>query len=262
MPRLITSIPSASIAEIFRSSSAKRYGGTWSRRFENLTAANSSESSTEQISCAGPVEARAAGLRARRGGRRRRGERSTGLSHQPFATRPLPPRPSSFPRRASPPLRAPTRPTLMSCGPSTRMSWTFVRSGKRSWFSTSGPSRSRSPRSGSPADDRVRIADRDRRELDLLAAHVDRLPLPHLDLADVHLDLVAARACARGPRAGRRGSPPRPRRSCARASARRCACRCPDSSAVEPSGFQITTSASAPFAEMTSRMPSEPTPKW
>ena len=36
----------------------------------------------------------------------------------------------------------------------------------------------------------------------------------------------------------------------------------PESSAVEPSGFQIRTSASAPFAEITSRMPSEPTPKW
>ena len=36
----------------------------------------------------------------------------------------------------------------------------------------------------------------------------------------------------------------------------------PESSAVEPSGFQITTSARSPFAEMTSRMPSEPTPKW
>jgi hypothetical protein len=36
----------------------------------------------------------------------------------------------------------------------------------------------------------------------------------------------------------------------------------PDSSAVEPSGFQITTSASVPFADTTSRTPSEPTPKW
>jgi len=36
----------------------------------------------------------------------------------------------------------------------------------------------------------------------------------------------------------------------------------PESSAVEPSGFQITTSARSPFAEATSTMPSEPTPKW
>jgi hypothetical protein len=36
----------------------------------------------------------------------------------------------------------------------------------------------------------------------------------------------------------------------------------PDSSAVEPSGFQITTSARSPFAAVTSTMPSEPTPKW
>src|SRR4051812_11640582 len=73
-----------------------------------------------------------------------------------------------------------------------------------------------------PADDGVRIADRDRRELDRLAVNVDRLPLSHLDLADVHLDLVAtahapadlARADANGdlvlaasPREPARGDP-------------------------------------------------------
>jgi hypothetical protein len=36
----------------------------------------------------------------------------------------------------------------------------------------------------------------------------------------------------------------------------------PESSAVEPSGFQMTTSARAPLAETTSSTPSEPTPKW
>ncbi len=39
------------------------------------------------------------------------------------------------------------------------------------------------------ADDRVRIPHRNRRQLDLLAPHRDRLGLPHLDGADVELDL-------------------------------------------------------------------------
>ena len=36
----------------------------------------------------------------------------------------------------------------------------------------------------------------------------------------------------------------------------------PESSAVEPSGFQMTTSAESPSVETTSAIPSEPTPKW
>ena len=36
----------------------------------------------------------------------------------------------------------------------------------------------------------------------------------------------------------------------------------PDSSAVEPSGFQITISARGPSTASTSRIPSEPTPRW
>jgi len=36
----------------------------------------------------------------------------------------------------------------------------------------------------------------------------------------------------------------------------------PESSAVEPSGFQITTSMLAPETDVTSRIPSDPMPKW
>ena len=36
----------------------------------------------------------------------------------------------------------------------------------------------------------------------------------------------------------------------------------PESSAVEPSGFQMTISARVPSADSTSRIPSEPMPRW
>ncbi len=76
------------------------------------------------------------------------------------------------------------------------------------------------------ADDCMRVADRDRDELDGLVADVDRLRLPHLDRADVHLDLLAV--AHRGDDLARPDGNPRPRRSrCGgRASAQRSAFRC------------------------------------
>ena len=41
---------------------------------------------------------------------------------------------------------------------------------------------------GSCRDDRMRVADGHRRQLDPLVAELDRLGLPHLDVADAHRD--------------------------------------------------------------------------
>ena len=115
---------------------------------------------------------------------------------------------------------------------------------------------------GMPPDDGVRVADRDRRQLDLLAVDVDRLGLADLDGTHLLLDLALAAHRRAAPREGRpRSAPCRrpPRRASQRAAIR---VPLPDSSATEPSGFQITTSAVSPSAETTSRIPSEPTPKW
>ena len=121
----------------------------------------------------------------------------TGLSHQPLATQAALAATALVPEESVSPAPRSQTPTVMSCSPSTRTSWTLVRSGKRSWFSTSGPSRSSSARSGWRADDRVRVADRDRCQLDLLAADVDRLRLADLDGAHLLLDLaLAAHRCA------------------------------------------------------------------
>ena len=76
--------------------------------------------------------------------------------------------------------------------------------------------------------------------------------------AELLLDQAVVEHRARRPRAGRPGSEP-PRLPSARpASARRSASRCPDISAIEPSGFQITISACRPSTRTTSRMPSAP----
>ena len=66
-----------------------------------------------------------------------------------------------------------------------------MRSGKRAWFSTSGPQAKELGAIGLAPDDRVRVADGDRDELDRLSRDVDRLGLPHLDRAHVRLDLLA-----------------------------------------------------------------------
>ena len=73
----------------------------------------------------------------------------TGLSHQPFATAAALAATALVPEALVSPAPRSQTPTVSSCSPSTRTSWTFVRSRKRSWCSTSGPSRSSSPRSGS-----------------------------------------------------------------------------------------------------------------
>ena len=56
---------------------------------------------------------------------------------------------------------------------------------------------------GVAADDRVRVADGDRGQLDPLVLQLDRLGLPHLDVADAHRDRPVA-AKGRGVRPSRR----------------------------------------------------------
>ena len=114
-------------------------------------------------------------------------------------------------------------------------------------------------RSALRPDDRVRVPDRDGRQLDALAAELDRLRRPHLDLADAHRDraVVADRRRVRAAADGDRHL-----RVAARAASQAAAIRLPlpENSATDPSGFQITISAREPSAETTSTTPSEPTP--
>ncbi len=64
----------------------------------------------------------------------------TGLSHQPFATAAAAAATELEPDAVVSPAPRSQIPMRSSCGPTTRTNWTLVRSGKRSWFSTSGPS--------------------------------------------------------------------------------------------------------------------------
>src|SRR5438105_1197645 len=113
-----------------------------------LHQANSSESSSEQISSAGPVSvARPPSSSTARSPPGRC--TVTGLSHQPRATATAAAATELVPDESVSPAPRSQTPTVSSCGPSTRTSWTLMRSGKRSWFSTSGPSRRSSSRSGS-----------------------------------------------------------------------------------------------------------------
>ena len=55
---------------------------------------------------------------------------------------------------------------------------------------------------GFPAHDCMRIADRDRREVDTFVADVERLGLPHFDRPDVELDVsVFPHTCSERARA-------------------------------------------------------------
>ena len=115
-------------------------------------------------------------------------------------------------------------PTVRSCLPSTRTSWTFVRSGKRVWCSTNGPdgaARRDSALAGSqragcrPKPESARPRRRRRRS----SPAPRRRPRPSPARRRDH------RAAVPGPCVGRRGSAPRRRRPAAPASAQRCACR-------------------------------------
>ena len=171
----------------------------------------------------------------------------TGLSHQPFATAAAAAATALEPEALVSPAPRSQTSTVSSFGPSTRTSWTFVRSGKRSFVSISGPSRSSSSRLGVAPHDRVRVADRHRGQLDPLAVELDRLGLPHLDLPDAHRDRpVVADAAGYARPATAIVTWRRRRRAPSQAAAIRLPL--PENSATEPSGFQITISACAPSA--------------
>ena len=113
----------------------------------------------------------------------------TGLVHQPWCTAAPATATALVPERASPPLRAPRRrrtsaarrrePAERSCAPGSA-----VILDQRAQAEELVALRL-------AADDCMRVADRDRHEFDALVADVDRLRLPHLDRANVHLDLLA-----------------------------------------------------------------------
>ncbi len=136
-----------------------------------------------------------------------------------------------------------------------------MRAGKRSWFSTSGPSRSRSARSGSrritacgfPTETGVNSSS------EPSTASVSGAPTSTLPISVSTMSPPRMRATtSRGPTATTTSSAPL-RRASQRAAMR---VPLPESSAVEPSGFQITISARGPSTASTSRIPSEPTPTW
>ena len=122
----------------------------------------------------------------------------TGLSHQPFAIAADATASALEPEALVSPAPRSQTSAVTSCGPSTRTSWTLVRSGKRPAVSSRGPSRSSSARSDVGAHDRVRVADRDRRQLDVLAVELHRLDLADLGLPDAPSRSSRPRAVAPG----------------------------------------------------------------
>src|SRR6185437_3038277 len=222
--------------------------------------ANSSASSTVQISSAGPVSVASPSCSSTWRSPPARCT-VTGLSHHPFATAAALAATALVPEESVSPAPRSQTPTVMSWSPSTRTSWTFVRSAKRSWCSTSGPSRISSARSG-------------RRWMTACGlpteTGVSSTASPSTWIVSGALTSTRPMACStslsprsrattmRGPTRIRTSSSP-VRRASQRAAMR---VPLPESSATEPSGFQITTSALSPSVETTSRIPSEPTPKW
>ena len=144
-------------------------------------------SPAEQISSAGPTSV----IRASSSSSTRSsppGMRTvTGLSHQPFATAAAAAATALEPDALVSPAPRSQTSTVSSFGPSTR------RAGRSSARGTlvaldlrAEPEQIVATR-GEP-DDRVRVAHRHRGQLDPLTAELDRLGLPHFDVADAHRD--------------------------------------------------------------------------
>src|SRR4051794_5092141 len=120
-----------------RSTGAMAYGRT-----------SSGESPTVQISSASPVRtARPSAIST--SSTPPASVTVTGLVHQPLATAAAAAATELVPEDCVSPAPRSHTPTRSACGPSTATSWTFVRSGKRGWRSTSAPIRTSSARSGS-----------------------------------------------------------------------------------------------------------------
>ena len=171
----------------------------------------------------------------------------TGLSHQPFDDRRAATATALEPEALVSPAPRSQTATVTSCGASTRdeldvrpVREALVRLEQRA-------EAEQLLASGSRADDRVRVADRDRGQLDPLAGELDRLDLAHRDVADGDLDravLAHVAGYVRVPTAIETCSSPQ-RRASQRAAMR---VPLPENSAAEPSGFQIAISARAPSA--------------
>ena len=182
----------------------------------------------------GPGERGATLREAAHGGRRR----ESGRARRPRREWPRRRRRRSSRTTASPPRRAPRRGPSSRPGRRSRATWTFVRFGKRSCVSSSGPIRGSS--SGSPITTACGLP---------TSTTMTSSPA----ICSGSATVTAPSSCSTSPfltRATVSRGPTRMRTSAApvRSASQRAAMRVPfpESSAVEPSGFQITTSASSP----------------
>ena len=183
----------------------------------------------------------------------------TGVSHQPFTIAAHATATALEPEALVSPAPRSQTATVTSCGPSTRTSWTFVRSGKRSFVSSCGPRRSSSSRSGSarttacglPTDTAVNST---------RSPSTSTVSISPTSTSPTTIPIVpssrSVAGYARSPTAIVTAFAPD------RCTSQRAAIRLPlpENSATDPSGFQIAISACAPSVDSTSTTPSEPTP--
>ena len=183
--------------------------------------------------------------------------------HQPAATAAAATATADEPDAASPPPRAPTpAPAPRGRSRGARAGRSCARGSARGSRSAARGAASTSRGGLLAAHDRMRVSDRDRRQLDGVPVHVDRLRRADLDRADVRLDVDRRRACALRPRAGRRGRPRPSPRNGSRASALRSACRFPTSlPSSRPGSRSRPQPRSLVATSTTSSTPSAPIPR-
>ena len=184
----------------------------------------------------------------------------TGLSPQPFAIAAAATATALEPEaEVSPAPRSQTR-TVTSCGPSTRTSCTFVRSGKRSCVSIAGPRRSSSSRLGlrrarRRAGCRPRPASA-RRARRRPRASPSRPPRP---APTAHRDVPSSSMRA-GTSRSRRDAYVGAPAALGEPSGRDPRCRCPRTPPWSRPGSRSPPPPRLPSTETTSRTPSEPMP--
>src|SRR5215213_497905 len=183
----------------------------------------------------------------------------TGLSTQRFATASAASATALVPdAEVSPAPRSQTL-TVSACGPSTRTSCTFVRSGKRWCVSSAGPSCRSVSRSGSARTTACGLP------TDTGVTSTSSAPTSSRSVSPTSTAPTSSRTSS--PSSIRAATSRAPTRRVTSAVPERCASHLaamrapfPESSAVEPSGFQTRTSACAPSTATISSTPSEPMP--
>ena len=124
--------------------------------------------------------------------------RSPGSRTSRSRSQPRRPRRRSSRRRSSPPRRAPRRARSPRAGRRRGRAGRSCAPGSGRSSRSAARAGAAPPASSVRANDRVRVADRDRGQLDALAVDLDRLDLADLDVADGHRDRPVVREPSRG----------------------------------------------------------------